>query len=145
MGKIRWRRDRLPIPVFLGFPGGSAGEESACKGGRSGFDPWVGKIPWRKEWLPTPVFLHGKSHAQRSLEGYSPWGCKVSDPTEHIGVPRFCLSRGLCPDCSCDYLMSFRLELKPSFCRKVVSFIFCPLKNYNFQTVKIKILILIPK
>ena len=27
--KIRWRRDRLPTPVFLGFPGGSAGKESA--------------------------------------------------------------------------------------------------------------------
>ena len=24
-----WRRDRLPTPVFLGFPYGSAGEESA--------------------------------------------------------------------------------------------------------------------
>ena len=28
--KICWRRDRLPIPVFLGFPCGSAGKESAC-------------------------------------------------------------------------------------------------------------------
>ena len=28
--KIRWRRDRLPIPVFLGFPYGSAGKEPAC-------------------------------------------------------------------------------------------------------------------
>ena len=27
--KIPWIRDRLPTPVFLGFPGGSAGEESA--------------------------------------------------------------------------------------------------------------------
>ena len=30
--------------------------------------------PWRKEWLPTLVFLPGKSHGQRNLEGYSPWG-----------------------------------------------------------------------
>ena len=28
--KIPWKRDRLPTPVFLGFPGGSAGKESAC-------------------------------------------------------------------------------------------------------------------
>ena len=28
--KIHWRRDRLPTPVFLGFPGGSDGIESAC-------------------------------------------------------------------------------------------------------------------
>ena len=36
------------------------------------------KIPWRREWQPTPVFLAGKSHGQRSLEGYSPWGYKLS-------------------------------------------------------------------
>ena len=24
---------------------------------------------------PIPIFLPGKSHGQRSLEGYSPWGC----------------------------------------------------------------------
>ena len=29
VGKIPWRRDRLPTPVFLGFPGGSDGKESA--------------------------------------------------------------------------------------------------------------------
>ena len=29
-GKIHWRTHRLPIPVFLGFPCGSAGEESSC-------------------------------------------------------------------------------------------------------------------
>ena len=27
--KICWRRDKLPTPVLLGFPGGSAGKESA--------------------------------------------------------------------------------------------------------------------
>ena len=41
------------------------------------FDPWVGKIPWRREWLPTMVFLPGEFHGHRSLEGYSPWGCKI--------------------------------------------------------------------
>ena len=29
-----------------------------------------------------PVFLPGESHGQRSLAGYSPWGCKESDMTE---------------------------------------------------------------
>ena len=48
---------------------------------RPGFDPWVGKIPWRTEWQPTPVFLPGEFHGQRSLAGYSPWGCKESDTT----------------------------------------------------------------
>ena len=29
------------------------------------------------------MFLPGKFHGQRSLEGYSPWGCKELDMTEH--------------------------------------------------------------
>ena len=33
--------------------------------------------------LATPVFLSGKSHGQRSLAGYSPWGHKESNTTEH--------------------------------------------------------------
>ena len=32
---------------------------------------------WRRKWQPTPVFLTGESHGQRSLVGYSPWGCRV--------------------------------------------------------------------
>ena len=47
-------------------------------------NPWVMKIPWRKKWQPTPVFLPGKSHEQRSLEGYSPRGSKESDTTERL-------------------------------------------------------------
>ena len=39
---------------------------------------------WRRKWQPTPVFLPGKSHGQRSLVGYSPWGCKESDTTEWL-------------------------------------------------------------
>ena len=45
--------------------------------------PGSGKIPWRRKWQPNPVFVPGKSHRQRSLEGYSPCGCKESDTTEH--------------------------------------------------------------
>ena len=55
-----------------------------CRGPR--FDPWVGKISWRREWLPTLVFLPGKSHGQRSLVGYSPWGRKESDMTEQLHI-----------------------------------------------------------
>ena len=53
-----WIRDAMwkePIPVF---------------------DPCVWKMLWRRKWQPTPVFLPGKSHGQRSLEGFTPWGCK---------------------------------------------------------------------
>ena len=41
------------------------------------FDPWVQKIPWRRKWQPTSVSLPGKSHGQRSLVGYRPWGHRV--------------------------------------------------------------------
>ena len=44
-------------------------------------ETWVGKIPWRRAWQPTPVFLPWKSHGQRSMAGYSPWGPKESDTT----------------------------------------------------------------
>ena len=33
-------------------------------------------ISWRRKWQPTPVFLSEKSHGQRNLVGYSPWGYK---------------------------------------------------------------------
>ena len=45
VGKIHWRRNRLPTPVFLGFPGGSAGKESACNVGDLGSVPGLGRSP----------------------------------------------------------------------------------------------------
>ena len=44
----------------------------------------TGLIPWRKAWQPTSVFLPREFHGQRSLEGYSPWGHKESDPTRTL-------------------------------------------------------------
>ena len=43
IGKIHWRRDRLPIPVFLGFPGGLVGKESAYNAGDLGWIPGLGR------------------------------------------------------------------------------------------------------
>ena len=54
---------------------------------RYGFDPWVRKIRWSRKWQPTPVFLPGKSHGQRSLEGYSPLGHKESNTTYSFTCP----------------------------------------------------------
>ena len=48
-----------------------------------GSDPRVRKIPQRRKRQPTPVFLPGESHGQRSLSGYSLWGHKEWDMTEH--------------------------------------------------------------
>ena len=35
-----------------------------------------GRAPGGGNGNPLPVFLTEKFHGQRSLEGYSPWGCK---------------------------------------------------------------------
>ena len=75
-----------PQPLVYGFPWWINSKESACNAGDAGYrtclDSWVGKISWRRKWQSTPVFLPGKSHGQRSLAGYSPWGRKESDTME---------------------------------------------------------------
>ena len=43
-------------------------------------------LTWRRKWQPTPVCLPGKSHGQRSLAGYSPWGCKESGMTKQLSL-----------------------------------------------------------
>ena len=75
--KIPWRRDRLPTPVFLGFPGGSAGKESSCNVGDLGSIPGLGRSPGEEKGYPLQYFglensvdciVHGmtKSPAQLS-------------------------------------------------------------------------------
>ena len=50
------------------------------------WETWVRSLGWEDplEKEPTPVFLPGKSHGQRSLVGYSPWGHKQSDTPEQL-------------------------------------------------------------
>ena len=69
----------------MGFPGGSAGKESSCNAGDTGSIPGSGRSPG-EGGQPTPVFLPGESHGQRSLMGYSPWGCNESDKTESLNT-----------------------------------------------------------
>ena len=50
-------------------------------------DIWTPMLTaWRRKWQLTPVFLFGKSHGQRSLGGYSSWGCKESDATKQLST-----------------------------------------------------------
>ena len=49
---ICWRRDRLPTPVFLDFPGDSAGKESACNEGDLGSTPGLGRSPGEGNGYP---------------------------------------------------------------------------------------------
>ena len=69
------------------FPDEANGKEPACqcrRHKRRKFDPWVSTIPWKRAWQSTSVFLHRKSHRQRSLVGYSPWGCRVGLNWAHM-------------------------------------------------------------
>ena len=50
--KICWRRDRVPTPVFLDFPGSSAGKESACNVGDLGLIPGLGRSPGEGNGYP---------------------------------------------------------------------------------------------
>ena len=70
--------------VYSGLAWWLSGKEPAWQCKRRGFDPGVVKIPWRRKWQHTPVFLPGKSHGQRILVGYSPWGHKELDTTERL-------------------------------------------------------------
>ena len=49
---IPWRRDRLPTPASLGFPGGSAGKESYCNAGDQSSVPGLGRCPEKGNSYP---------------------------------------------------------------------------------------------
>ena len=76
-----WLWKLINIHVSYRLPRWLKGKEPTCQCRRQGLYPLVRKIPWRRKWHPAPVFLPGKSHRQRNLVGYSPWGCKQSDMT----------------------------------------------------------------
>ena len=80
---------------------------------RHRFDPWVRKEPfprWRK-WQPTPVFLPEEFYGQRSLVGYSPWGCKESDTTEWLTLLHY---RYFAAETRCSFQWWIkRMELSP--------------------------------
>ena len=61
-----------------------------CGGG------WILVPQQRRQWHPTPVLLPGKSHGQRSLESYSPWGCEELDTTKrlHFHFSLSCIGEG---------------------------------------------------
>ena len=81
VGKISWRRDRLPTPVFLGFPCGSADKESACNVGDPGSIPGLGRSPGEGECYP--VQYSGLENSL-SLEGYPPLPNRVKWVTQYM-------------------------------------------------------------
>ena len=80
-GYLKYLQRIYNMYFLIELPWWLSSKESTCNAGNVGSIPGSGNIPWRRKWKPTPVSLPGKSHAQRSLTGYSPWGHKT-DTTE---------------------------------------------------------------
>ena len=59
-----------------GFSGGSVVSNPPANAGDPGSIPGPERSFGEGHGNPLPVFLPGKSHRQRSLAGYCPWGCK---------------------------------------------------------------------
>ena len=75
--KICWMNDRLPTPVFLSFPCGSAGKESACNVGDLGSVPGLGRFPGEGNDYPFQY-----SGLENSMDCLVHWGPKELDTNE---------------------------------------------------------------
>ena len=78
--------DRLPTPVFLGFPSGSDGKESTCNEVDLGSIPGLGRSPGGGHGKALQYSYLENPHGQRSLAGYNPLGHKESDMTEQLST-----------------------------------------------------------
>ena len=68
--------------VELGFPGGLAGKESACNAGDPGSIPRWGRCPGEGHGNTLQYSCLENPQGQRSLAGYSPWGCRELGTTQ---------------------------------------------------------------
>ena len=85
--------DLLQQLFLVNFPGGSDGKVSVYNAGDLGLIPGLGRSLGEGNGNPLQwiaILLPGKSHGQRSLIGYSPWGRKESDTTNwlHFHFPQ---------------------------------------------------------
>ena len=79
-------RDRLPTPVFLGFPGDSDNKESTCSVRDFGSNHGLGRSPGGGHGNPLQYSCLENPHGQKSPVGYSPWGHKESAMTEQLST-----------------------------------------------------------
>ena len=71
---------------IMGFPGGSDSNGSTCNVGDLGSIPGLERSPGGEHGNPPQYSCLENSHGQRSLAGYSPWSCKVSDMIEQLST-----------------------------------------------------------
>ena len=97
VGKFPWRRDRLSTPVFLGFPGDSAGKESAYNAGDPGSIFGLGRSPAEGNSYPLQYsglensmdcIVHGVSKCQTRLSEFHFPCILVSSPFLQNNTPK---------------------------------------------------------
>ena len=106
VGKIHWRRDRLPTAVFLGFPCGSAGKESACNVRDLGSIPGLGRSSGEgkgyplqysgmenskgvtKSWTWPSDFRNNKSN-EKQIKHFPTWSQNWLPPWNNMGGYRY--------------------------------------------------------
>ena len=76
-----------------GLPSGAAIKESACNAGD--LDLILGSGRFSGEG--NAIFLPGKSHGQRSLAGYSPWGHRIRHDCAWTHKDKNCLNHFVDP------------------------------------------------
>ena len=82
-------RDRLPIPIFLDFPGGSAGKESAWNSGDLDLIPGLRRSPGAGHGNPLQYNCLENPHGQKSLVDYRPWRHKELNTTESLSTAQY--------------------------------------------------------
>ena len=70
----------------LSLLGGSDGKEAACNVGDLDSIPGLGRSPGGGHVNPLQYSCLENPHGQRSLAGYTPWGCKQLDTTEQLST-----------------------------------------------------------
>ena len=78
--------NEISLCITLGFPCGSDGEESACSVGDLCLIPELGRSPGGGHGSALQCSHLENPRGQRSLMGYSSWGCKESDTTERLST-----------------------------------------------------------
>ena len=76
----------LPCKGLYGFPGVLDSKESACNVGDLGLTLGLGRSLGGGNGNPLQYFFLENPHGQRSLAGYSSWGCKELDTTEQLST-----------------------------------------------------------
>ena len=75
--------------LHFGFPDGPVLKNPPANAGEADSTPGLGKFPEGENGNPLQYFGETleKSNGQRGLAGYSSWGCKESDMTDHTCTP----------------------------------------------------------